>query len=201
MADDILSRAREDIENSTYLADRLAKLAGVVTTLFGENGHELVVVGETALALYTEGRCGSNVVDMSRTGDQPIPLRLRQRLMAGMLDAVGGPRTYEGFGVRVHLVGRLENDAQSTLYTMQTAYGTISLIPPEQLLVERLVLATFPVPDEEAERSARELLSAALSDRVQVDWEETRRLAADERYNVRGPLARIRSEVESELRG
>jgi len=186
--------ACDDISGTGDLLEKALKLAGLVTTLFDERGFRLVVVGGAAVEFYTEGAYMSGDVDLCREGARPIPPRLEQQTMAA-LGASGGPRSWLTLGVYVDLLGGLENEARTPIRELQTPNGVVRLVPPELLLVERVLCAVYPAADAGADLCARKLLSACVSGKVAVDWKEVERLARSRSYNVADALARMRREV------
>jgi hypothetical protein len=111
------------------------------------------------------------------------------------LGATGGPRSWKVGPVFVDLLGVLENESRAPLRRLATEYGPIEAIPPELLIVERVLIATYPRPDEEAELCARKLLAVAVSGDVPVDWDEVRRLASLSSFDVAREVERIAEEV------
>lgn len=173
--------------------------AAVVTALFAQRGHELVVVGGAAIEFYTEGAYMSGDIDLCRTGTAPIAPRKQQEIMAA-IHAEGGPRTWRVGELFVDLLGFVENESRAPYRTLETRYGPVSLIPPELLIVERTLSATYPQPNEEEEFCAGKLLAVCLGNKVQTDWDEVNRLAGLPEYAVSEELGRLMKEVEDELR-
>ncbi len=176
------------------LLQQALALCGLVTRLFAQRGSRLVVVGGAAIEFYTEGAYMSGDVDLCRTSAAPIPLREQQELM-GLLNATGGPRSWKVGPLFVDLLGALENESIAPLRGMETPYGPIEIIPPELLIVERVLAATYPRPDEEAALCAKKLLSVAMADAVPVDWDEIRRLAMLPSFGVAQDVDLFKAEV------
>ena len=191
-------RAIEEIEATDDLLEKGLKLAGVVTSVFAEAGWDLVVVGGSAVEFYTEGAYMSGDIDVCRTNLAPIPLRKAQDLM-GQLGATGGPRSWLVAGLYVDLLGLLENEAATPLRRVETPYGTISILPLELAVVERVLLAFYPQPDEEARDVAKKLLAACMTGQSDVDWSEVERLASLPDFGILDELRELRAEVENEL--
>jgi len=186
-------RAEQD---PTLKAQRLASLCSAA---FRERGIELVVVGGSAIEFYTEGAYLSGDVDLCvLQPERPIPLRVRQEVM-GELGGRGGPRSWEVAGLFVDLLGVVEKEARTPVRQMQAPSGVINLIDPEELLVERVLVSVYPMPDESARACARELAGVALSGALQMDWKEVRRLAETSEYNVFDEIQRLVQEVSREL--
>lgn len=190
--------AIREIESTPDLLERALKLAGLVSRVFRDAGWELVVVGGSAVELYTEGAYMSGDIDLCRKSLKPIPLRQAQDLMAE-LGAVGGPRSWKVAGLFVDLLGFLENEATTPCRTMDTPYGKISIMPAELAVVERALLAFYPRPSPEAREVARKMLAAALSGVTPVDWGEVERLARLPSFNISVELSALCAEVKREL--
>jgi len=189
---------KEAIEQITGCADLLRaamETAALVTRVFAERGHELVVVGGSAIEFYTEGSYMSGDIDLCKKRTAPIPLREQQDIMA-QLDSRGGPRTWKVGPLFVDLLGTLENESTAPLRTLETPRGPVVLVPPELLIVERVLSATYPQPNREEEACAKKLLAVCLDNQVPVDWGEVTRLASLPSFGVSDAVARFRQEVE-----
>jgi hypothetical protein len=174
-------------------------LASLVSAAFRERGIELVVVGGSAIEFYTEGAYASGDVDMCVLSPaRPIPLRVRQEVM-GELGGQGGPRSWEVAGLFVDLLGVVEKEARTPVRQLQGPSGIVNLIDPEELLVERVLVSVYPQPNQSARDCARQLVKAALSQAVQFDWSEVRRLANSREYQVFDEVQTLVQEVCREL--
>ena len=193
-----ITPAIKDIEATSDLLEKALKLAGLVTQMFREAGWELVVVGGSAVEFYTEGAYMSNDIDLCRKTLEPIPLRKAQDLMA-QLGARGGPRSWVIAGLFVDLLGFLENEALTPCRELVTPFGTISIVPTELAVVERVLLAFYPQPDNEARDVAKKILAVCLSNPTSVEWEEVERLAGLDAFNITAELAVLKEEVANEL--
>ncbi|MFH0919031.1 MAG: hypothetical protein V1913_01600 [Fibrobacterota bacterium] len=186
-----------EIESTANLLEKSLKLAGLVTNVFSAAGWPLVVVGGSAVEFYTEGAYMSGDIDLCRLSPAQIPLRKAQDLMAP-LGATGGPRSWKIAGLFVDLLGFLENEALTPLRTLQTPYGPISLIPTEQALVERILLAHYPQPDANMRDIARKFMAVCLSGATPVDWGEVTRLSALPSFDISRELEILKDEVAGE---
>lgn len=187
-----------DIQATGDLLEKAMKLAGLVSRVFGDAGWDLVVVGGSAVEFYTEGAYMSGDIDFCRRRPERIPLRMAQDLMAG-LGATGGPRSWKIAGLFVDLLGVLESEAQTPCRTLETSCGPISIIPPEQVVVERVLLAFYPSRDAEARAVAKKMLAVCISGRTPIEWKETERLAGLPTFNITKELAVLVKEVRDEL--
>ena len=197
MDGDAVAQAFEDIQTTSKPVERMLKVAGIVCSAFAEGGHPLVVVGESAAAFYTRGAIACDKLHLCRMNPEPIPVRERQRLM-GTVEGIGGASQWTVFGYPVELHGPVETDTNAEPFAKDTAYGSVDIVPPEQLLVESLVVAIFPVPNEESERTTMALLKAGVLGGVEFDWNEVTRLARDPAYSVDTALERFKIELERE---
>lgn len=194
-----ITAAMADIGATPDLLERALKLSGVVSTLFGEAGWPLMVVGGSAIEFYTEGAYMSGDIDFCRCRLEPVPLRLAQELM-GSLGATGGPRSWKVGGLFVDLLGLLENESVSPVRELQTPYGPVSLIPAELQLVERVLSATYPARDNSMYDTAKKIMAVGLASAAPFDWDEVCRLAALPSFRVLAEVKALRLEVENELR-
>ena len=189
-----IESAKSDILATEDLLERALKLSGLVTTLFAEKGYRLVVVGGSAVEFYTEGGYMSGDIDFCRFLSRPIPPRLAQDVMA-KLGATGGPRSWRVLGLFVDLLGYLENESTSPKRRLETPYGPIEIIPPELVLVERVLGAYSPAPSEEAALVAKKMMATSLSDPT-FDWTEAERLANLPDFRILPELQAMRKEVQ-----
>lgn len=190
--------ALEDIRGTEDLLEKGLKLAGLVTRVFHEAGWDLVVVGGSAVEFYTEGAYMSGDIDVCRRNLQPIPLRQAQDLMA-KLEATGGPRSWVIGGLYVDLLGFLESEAKTPCREVGTPFGPIQLVPPELVLVERVLMAYYPARDAEAKQVAKKVMAVCLAGETPVDWDEVERLAALPTYRVTQELKELKAEVAGEI--
>lgn len=199
MSTDELNRAIADIEATPDLLEKALKLAGVVTSLFREDGWSLVVVGGSAVEFYTEGAYMSGDIDFCRKDLKRIPLRKLQDLMA-RVGGRGGPRSWLVAGLYVDLLGLLENEAKTPCRNVDTPYGPISIIPAELAMVERVLLAYYPQANAEARETAKKLLAVCLAGQTEVDWNEAARLAGLKDFDISAEFAALKQEVADELK-
>lgn len=190
MTADEKETARVDIESTTDLLERAMKLAGLLTTLFQERGFPLVVVGGSAVEFYTEGGYMSGDIDFCRKTLRAVPPRLMQEI-AESLGGKGMGRTWLICGLCVDLLGILENEAVVAERILQTPFGDVKIIPPELVLVERILYAE---QDAECRSSARQMMCAALND-ASFDWREAERLAGLRDFQVFPQLRALREEL------
>ena len=188
-----------DIAADTDPTRKAAKLASLCSALFRERGVELVLVGGSAIELLTDGAYTSGDVDLCRLTPAPLPLRERQQIM-GQLGAQGGPRSWQVAGVFVDLRGPLESLARTPLRKLQGPYGVIQIVQPEELLVERVLVATYPQAHPPARECAKMLAAVALKGQLGMDWKEVRRLAGRPEYRILAECKALLREAANELK-
>lgn len=190
----------------TTLADRLDAIrrepdqnrknllvAELVSEQFRAIGAEPVIVGGSAVEFYTDGAYVSGDVDVCFDGPHLPAPRERETALA----AAGEPmniRTWNIAGVVVDLLGRLETSARGPLQRL----AGVSLIQIEDLIAERILIATVPRFDAERWQVAKVLLAAGWNNLVALDRDELSRVAQSNDYRVADELARMIQEIESE---
>ena len=196
MTDEAIASAKADIESTTDLLERALKLSGLITSLFAERGFKLVVVGGSAVEFYTEGGYMSGDIDFCRKTLNAIPPRVMQEIVA-KLDGKGVARSWLVCGLYIDMLGVLETESAKPNRELETPYGTISIIPPELALVERVLFAYCP-PTAECVPSARQMMAAAVRDEA-FDWVEAERLAASPDFAILDDFRRLRQEISDGL--
>ena len=194
-----LGDALADISADSDPTRKAVKLASLCCALFRERGTELVVVGGSAIEMLTEGAYTSGDLDLCPLTRATLPLRERQEIM-GQLGARGGPRSWAVAGMFVDLLGPLETLARTPLRKLEGAYGVIQVMPPEELLVERVLVSVYPQTDAPARRCARKLAAVALGGAVELDWKEVSRLARRKEYRILPECKALVREVANELK-
>lgn len=168
------------------------KLASLCSAIFRERGFELVVVGGSAIEFYTEGAYTSGDVDLCiASARERLTVRLRQELM-GKVRGVGGPRSWKVAGGYVDVLGDFENLARSQPRAILGPHGKVLLCPPEELLVERILISSYPSSYPPARECAIKLIAAALRGEIEMDWAEAATLASRPEY---GNLQELKSVV------
>ena len=192
MTNEQIVAARADIEGTGDLFLRAMKLAGVVSTLFREQGVPLVVVGGSAVEFYTGGGYMSGDIDFCRRSLKAPSLRL----VKDLLGPLGGKcigRSWLVCDLFVDILGIVEGESSKDCRRQVTAYGEIDILPPELLLVERVF---FALESEECVQSAKQMMLAALNDE-KFDWAEARRIADLPDFKILDGLERLKGEVQA----
>ena len=120
-------------------------VAEVVSELLRAIGAEPVVVGGSAVEFYTDGAYVSADVDVCFDGPRMPTPRERETVLAAAGQSVS-IRSWNIAGVMVDLLGRLETSALSPLQTV----GKLRLIQIEDLIAERILVATVPAVQRRA---------------------------------------------------
>jgi len=166
-------------------------VAEVVSELWRDIGTEPVVVGGSAVEFYTDGAYLSADVDVCFNGARLPTPRERESVLAAAGESVS-IRSWNIAGVLVDLPGRLETSARGPLQTL----GAISLIQIEDLIAERVLIATVPRFDPERWEVAKVLLAAGWKNLVALDRSELRRIAEPPEYRVGDDLQRMIQEID-----
>jgi hypothetical protein len=176
-----------------------AKLASLCSTLWAERGVELVVVGGSAIEILTEGAYASGDLDMCHANKAILPVSERQEVM-GLLGAKGGPRNWQVAGMYLDLLGPAESFAHTPFRRIEAPYGSFLLMKPEDLLVERVLMSYYLGEIPTARNCARILVSVALREEIEMDWDEVRRLAKLPEYRNLPECVKLVKEVADELK-
>jgi len=175
------------------------KLASLCSALWAERGVELVVVGGSAIEILTEGAYASGDLDMCHATAATLPLAQRKEIM-GLLDAKGGPRNWQVAGMYLDLLGPVESFARTPYRRVEAPYGSILLMKPEDLLVERVLVSVYPGENQTARDCAKKFIAVILGGDMAVNWDEVRRLANLPEYRNLPQCVQLVKEVADELK-
>lgn len=184
-----LQRIREETDQNR----KNLLVAEVVSELLRGIGTEPVVVGGSAVEFYTDGAYVSGDIDICFDGARLPTPRERETVLVAAGESVS-IRSWNIAGVIVDLLGRLETSARGPLQRM----GELRLIQIEDLIAERILVATVPQFDADRWRVAKILLAAGWKNLVALDRAELRRIAESPDYRVAEELRRMIAEIESE---
>jgi len=176
-----------------------AKLASLCSALWAERGVELVVVGGSAIEILTEGAYASGDLDMCHATGATLPVAQRKEIM-GLLDAKGGPRNWQVAGMYLDLLGPVESFARTPYRRVEAPYGSILVMKPEDLLVERVLMTFYLGESQTARDCAKKLVAMILDGVIPVDWNEVRRLANLPEYRNLPQCVQLVKEVADELK-
>lgn len=176
-----------------------AKLASLCSTLWAERGVELVVVGGSAIEILTEGAYASGDLDMCHSNKATLSGSERQEVM-GLLGAKGGPRNWQVAGMYLDLLGPAESFARTPFRRIEAPYGSFLLMKPEDLLVERVLMSSYLGESPTARKCAKILVSVALHEEFEMNWDEVRRLANLPEYRNLSECVKLVKEVADELK-
>jgi hypothetical protein len=176
-----------------------AKLASLCSALWAERGVELVVVGGSAIEILTEGAYASGDLDMCHATKATLPVAERKEIM-GLLDAKGGPRNWQVAGMYLDLLGPVESFARTPFRRVEAPYGSILVMKPEDLLVERVLMTFYLGESQTACDCAKKFIAVILTGGVAVNWNEVRRLANLPEYRNLPRCVQLVKEVADELK-
>jgi hypothetical protein len=195
----LIKSALADISGEPDATLKSLKLASLCSALWAERGIELVVVGGSAIEFLTEGAYASGDLDMCHVTSATLPIRHRQQIM-GLLNGEGGPRNWKVAGMYLDLLGPVESFARTPFRRVEAPYGTVLLMKPEDLLVERVLVSIYPRPHPPARECARTLAAVALRGQIGMDWAELRRVAQLSQYRNFEECETLVKEVANELK-
>ena len=175
------------------------KLASLCSALWKERGVELVVVGGSAIEFLTDGAYASGDLDMCHATEATLPIRLRQEIM-GLLGGQGGPRNWQVAGMFLDLLGPVESFARTPYRRLNGLYGSVLVMKPEDLLVERVLVSVYPEAHAPARNCARQLAAVALGGAMNVNWDEVKRVANLPEYRNLSECIALVGEVADELK-
>ena len=194
-----IKSALADITTEQDPTLKSAKLASPCSALWAERGVELVVVGGSAIEILTEGAYASGDLDMCHANKATLPIRERQEVM-GQLEAKGGPRNWQVAGMYVDVLGPAESFARTPFRRIEAPYGSIQVMKPEDLLVERVLMSYYTGENLTARNCAKILASVALRHEIEMNWSEVRRLANLPEYRNLPECLKLVKEVADELK-
>ena len=76
----------------------------------------------------------------------------------------------------------------------------IQIVQPEELLVERVLVAIYPQAHPPARECAKMLVAVALKGHLGMDWKEVRRLAGRPEYRILAECKALVRETANELK-
>ncbi len=168
-------------------------VAEIVSELFRRVGTDPVIVGGSAVEFYTDGAYVSADVDVCFAGARLPSPRERESVLAKVGTSLS-LRTWQVADVVVDLLGAVETSARTPFQKL----GDLSLIQIEDLIAERILVATIPRFDRERWQVAKVLLAVALKQMIAFDRAELERIANSPDYRVGAELLRLIDEIESE---
>ena len=195
----LIKRALADVSSEQDPTVKSLKLASLCSALWAERGIELVVVGGSAIEFLTEGAYASGDLDLCHTTSVTLPIRDRQAVM-GLLHAEGGPRNWKVAGMYLDLLGPVESFARTPFRRVEAPYGSVLVMKPEDLFVERVLVSIYPQPHAPARDCARTLAGVALQGQIGMNWAEVRRVAQLPEYRNLNECEALVNEVANELK-
>jgi len=199
MEQQLINQALADISAEKDATLKSMKLASLCSALWAERGVELVVVGGSAIEFLTDGAYASGDLDMGHATGAALPVRLRQEIM-GRLGAKGGPRNWQVAGTFLDLLGPVESFARTPYRQLNGPYGSVKVMKPEDLLVERVLVSVYPERNDTALECAKILIGVALRGQVEVNWSEVERVANLPEYRTLKECKALVGQVAHELK-
>ncbi len=196
--------ALEEIRRAPSQTEKNLRAASLMLAAFRVAGWEMVVVGGSAIEFYTEGDYLTRDLNLCRAqGTRPLPAKVEAEVMASVgAQSVGTRRQWllDVLGeVTIDLLGEVETVGVAPWQILAGPYGAVTLMPVEELLVERAFMATVREPrDEEAWTAAKQLAAVCLSGEVPSDWAKVEQIAAGKEYGIAPAVRRLKKEVNRE---
>jgi hypothetical protein len=103
-------------------------------------------------------------------------------------------------GMYLDLLGPVESFARTPYRRVEAPYGSILLMKPEDLLVERVLMTFYLGESQTARDCAKKFISVILTGGVAVNWNEVRRLANLPEYRNLPQCVQLVKEVAGELK-
>lgn len=178
--------------------ERALQLAGLISTLFKIRGVGLVVTGQLAFDSYANTTSPNPELELASFAGKFTP-RLMQDIMVGQLHAEGLIGRWKVAGLPVRFIGDVVTAHRALCRDFTTDHGVVKLIPAEEITVERILAAVYPVPNAVAQEEARLLLINGLTNAFQMDWAVLRTLADSPDYRVGEELAQMRAAAKQEV--
>ncbi|PYI85529.1 MAG: hypothetical protein DME26_10805, partial [Verrucomicrobia bacterium] len=147
----------------------------------------------------TEGAYASGDLDMCHTTAATLPIRDRQEVM-GLLGAQGGPRNWKVAGMYFDLLGPAESFARTPYRRVEGPYGSVLVMKPEDLLVERVLVSVYPQENSAARECAKKFLAVILGGGIALNWDEVRRVANLPEYRNLLECEALVKQVANELK-
>jgi len=159
----------------------------------------MVVVGGSAIEFYTEGQYMSGDIDMCAKSEVAAPPPSVRAEVMGLLGATGGPRSFKVGDQWVDLLGRVERMSQAQFRVLETPFGSVNLMPVEELLVDKVFSSICPQENEESRGCAEKLMAVCVSGAIAINWTEATRMAASKEYGIGSQFQQFRSELEKRI--
>lgn len=191
---EITANRLEEIRATKEPSLRTLRLAALLRDLFQEYGCRIIVVGGSAIELFTDGLYTSGDLDICFEQSRP-PMRVIAEVM-GRIGATGGVRSFRLDDCFIDVLGAIETLARTPFREI----GGVLVAKPEDLVAERVLSAIYPQPNPQARSCAEKMIAVALAGDLPMDWDEAERVAALPEYDVLDELRAIREAVANRAR-
>jgi hypothetical protein len=179
-------------------SERALQLAGLISTLLKLKGVVPVVIGQTALDCYTNGQGGPAELNLSVHSGKVSP-RIMQEVFGEQLLAKGLLMEWQVAQINVKMEEEFISEHKEMCRDFKTDFGTVKLIPAEDLTAAKLWQATRPEVGEAALLQAKKLLVNALAETFVMDWDVLEQICASPAFQVELLLEEYRAEAQQEL--
>ena len=187
-----------DIESIDDGTERAFQLAGLISTLFKLKGIVLIVTGQLAFDCYANSTSTKPELEMASLNGKLTP-RLLQEVMAGQLAAKGLLTRWTVANVPIHFQNETLDGLHGTFRDFNTENGVVKLFPAEDIVADRILAATYPVVNFEAQTQARLLLINALTEAYAMDWPSLHNLCHQPDYRIGEELAQMRAAAKKDV--
>jgi hypothetical protein len=117
------------------------------------------------------------------------------------LGATGGPRSFRIDDRWVDILGQVERMSKAPYQSVKTAYGVVTLMPVEELLVDRVFTSVYPQENDEAKACAEKLMAVCIRGNVPVDWPEAAKMAGAKEYGIGKEFEEFKKTVSKQIYG
>ncbi|MEM1058207.1 MAG: hypothetical protein AAGK14_03085 [Verrucomicrobiota bacterium] len=179
-------------------SERTLATCGLISTLLRIKNVQSVVVGPFAYACYAQMQDARPSV-LLQTKTPHLPVRIIYEVMAEMLPAHGHQAEWNLLGTQITFGGQFVSEHTELCRDLQTDFGIVSLMPPEQLIADYIVAANQPYQDAVSVHRAKRLMALAMENAFDLDWNQLREIADGENYRVGELAAQLRQQTKAEL--
>jgi hypothetical protein len=191
--DDVLARIAT-IEDSTV---RAFQLAGLSSALLKIKGVVPIMMGALAYDCYVSDTNTNRELWMGTYAGKLTP-RILQEVFGEQMHGQGLMWEWQIAGISVHLTGDAPVTHRDLAREFQGDYGSIRLVPIEEITAERVLASIIPGGNEQAALEAKRLMQLGLSNALVFNWRVLQDLCNHINYRVGEQLARLRMEAKAE---
>jgi hypothetical protein len=141
----------------------------------------------------------SGDIDMCSKSEMAAPPPSVRAEVMGLLGATGGPRSFKIGDQWVDVLGRVERMSQAQFRVLETPFGSVNLMPVEELLVDKVFSSIYPQKNNESRECAEKLMAVCINGGVATNWTEATKMAASKEYGIGSQFQQFRSELEKRI--